>query len=284
MGEMNLVKIQAHAKLNLTLDVLGKKGAFHEIDSLVVTIDLSDKIVLKKRRDKQIRLSMYGMGSEQILPEENNAMRAAEAFVKRFETSGAEISVYKNIPIGAGLGGSSADAAGVLNGLSKLYEINEESALKALADELGSDTGYLLKGGFARLKGRGEEVQDLGVSPSLFALLLIPEGRISTAECYQKSDLISRAALRTEEAKRMIDCGNLDWAKRLFSNGLFEAAKTILPDVALAVRELSEFSPQAVVMTGSGSGVYALFETEELCRWALSRYRGKFRALCVKTE
>ncbi len=155
---MNTAKIKSYAKINLTLDIVGEANGYHLLDSFVASLDLYDLVVVRKRKDKLISVTMRGMGSEGISPEENNAAKAGEAFVERFGTSGANIAVYKNIPLGAGLGGSSADAAGVLNGMAKLYGISDSEALGALADRLGSDTRYMLKGGFCRMQGRGEKL------------------------------------------------------------------------------------------------------------------------------
>ncbi len=283
MKTMNTVRTDVPAKINLTLDLTGRENGYHLLDSLVTTVDLFDRIVARKRKDGLISVSMHGMGSERIPPEENNAQRAGEAFAERFGVPGADIAVYKNIPVGAGLGGSSADAAGVLLALARLYGIEDAKALKELADGLGSDTGYLLTGGFARLRGRGERVEPLGAPPKLHFLLLTPPEGVSTAECYRLSDGYAPPPPRTERALECLRSGNFEWAAKLFSNGLFEAAKTLVPDVGRAAAELKEFSPWAVNMTGSGSGVYAVFETEELCRWAKSRYRGKFRAYVLGT-
>ena len=280
---MNRVKVEAHAKLNLTLDLLGRSDGYHLIDSLVTTIDLSDLIVAKKRRDRLITVTMHGMGSESIPPQENNAQRAGERFVSRFETTGADITIYKNIPVGAGLGGSSADAAGVLNALAELYEVKDRDALKVLADELGSDTGYLLTGGFQRMRGRGEQLERFKTTPILHFLLLCPRSGVSTAECYRKSDELEQQSPYTGQVLEYLKSGETESAAKLFSNGLHEAAKELNPDVETAVRELSGFSPWGVSMTGSGSGVFAVFETAELCEWAKSRYRGKFRAYCLKS-
>lgn len=281
---MNTIRLSAFAKLNLTLDVLGKDAlGYHSIDSLVTTVDLFDRIVVRRRRDKKISLTMHGLGSEGIPPEKNNAYLAAEHFSERFKTAGAEITVYKNIPIGAGLGGSSADAAGVLRALSKLYGIEDFSALKELADKLGSDTGYLLTGGARRLRGRGERVEKVGPFPPMHFLLLCPRANVSTKLCYQASDEFPPAEPQTERALSYLLKGNLKEAAGFFSNGLYPAAKKLCPAVERAKEELESFSPLATCMTGSGSGVFALFESEELCAWAKSRYRGKSRAYILKT-
>ena len=281
---MNTVRLNAYAKLNLTLDITGKEGEYHSLDSLVTTIALFDRIVVKRRKDSLIGVRMHGMGSESIPPEENNACRAAEGFVSRFRTAGADITIYKNIPVGAGLGGSSADAAGALNALAKLYGITDMVGLKALADEFGSDTGYLLTGGLARMRGRGTQLEPLGELPKTWFLLLLPKSGVSTAACYRAFDEAGKTyEPHTEKAIELLKSGNFGWAARQFSNHLTEAAVSLNEEVKTALLEARSFSPLAAGMTGSGSGVYAVFENEELCRWAKSRYRGKFRALCVSS-
>lgn len=281
---MNAVKVNAYAKLNLTLDVTGRENGYHTLDSLVTTISLSDRIVVKKRRDQLVNIVMHGMGSEGIYPERNNAYLAGEAFVKRFGTTGADIAVYKNIPIGAGLGGSSADAAGVLNAMAKLYAIADMGGLKSLADGLGSDTGYLLRGGAARMRGRGENLRPVGGMPEMHFLLLVPEGGVSTAECFRRYDELGKAGgARTERVIGLMSAGNAVWAANSFGNDLYEAAVSLEPRVRDALTEAKSFSPLGAGMTGSGSAVFALFETRELAEWARSRYRGKARALCVKS-
>ena len=276
---MNTVRLNAYAKVNLTLDITGVEGGYHMLDSLVVTVNLSDRIVVKKRKDQRIGVVMHGMGTEGIPPEENNAVKAAEGFVSRFQTTGADITIYKNIPVGAGLGGSSADAAGVIRALAKLYDVSDMEALKSLADDYGSDTGYLLTGGFARIGGRGERVERLPM-PELYMLLICPESGVGAAACYREYDRIGKTyEPRTTRTLELIKTS--DWAARLFGNDLAEAAISLNPDVGAALFEARSFSPLGASVTGSGSAAFAVFETRELCEWAKSRYRGKFRTYVV---
>ena len=281
---MNTVRLNAYAKINLTLELKGQRDGYHMLDSLVSTIDLSDRIVAKKRKDRLVRVFMHGLGSDLISPEDNNAQRAGESFVEAFSTLGADITIYKNIPIGAGLGGSSADAAGVINALAKLYRITGPAALKELADRLGSDTGYLLSGGLARMTGRGEQVELLGECPRLFILLILPQEGVSTAECYRLSDAVENTdRADTEKSLSLLRSGDIQAFCRTLKNDLYPAAKRILPEVEEALAEARSFSPSGACMTGSGSGVFAVFETEELALWAKSRYRGKRRVIVTHT-
>ena len=284
---MNTVKIKAYAKVNLTLEITGAEGGYHTLDSLVASVDIFDLIVLKKRKDTLSSILMRGMDSEGIPPERNNALKAAEAFSHAFGTNGADITVYKNIPMGAGLGGSSADVSGVLNGMAKLYGITDREKLKALADELGSDTGYMLDGGYARLQGRGEKVTPLALDCKLHFLLICPPTGVSSGACYQKYDELPKTL---EWRENMADgCiaalqeKDINGVGRYLTNDLYKPALHLNPDVERAMEEAQSFSPVGAVMTGSGSCVLALFETKELCEWAKSRYRGKFRALTAST-
>ena len=276
---MNIVRLNAYAKVNLTLDITGVEGGYHTLDSLAVTVSLFDRIVVRRRKDNLVRVVMHGMGSESIPPEENNAVKAAEGFVSRFSTAGADITVYKNIPVGAGLGGSSADAAGAIRAMAKLYGISDMGALKSLADGFGSDTGYLLTGGFARMRGRGELVESLP-TPMLHLLLICPQSGVSAGACYQEYDRLGKT-YEPRTARVLELMGAPEWAARLYGNDLAEAAISLNPDVGAALFEARSFSPLGAGVTGSGSAAFAVFETRELCEWAKSRYRGKYRTYVV---
>lgn len=283
---MNTVKVKAYAKVNLTLEIVGSEKEFHLLDSLVVSVDLFDYIVLKKRKDKLSSITMHGLGSEAIPPEKNNALKAAERFSQIFGVNGVDITVYKNIPMGAGLGGSSADASGVLVGMANLYKITDETKIDHLADELGSDVKYMQKGGFARMQGRGERITPLATDWTLHFLALLPNTSVNTGACFHKYDALPPQAGEKNATEKAIAClraKNVEELGRYLTNDLFLAATSLNEQVQKAYEEAKSFSPLGVVMTGSGSCVLALFETKELCEWAKSRYKGKCRAFMCKT-
>lgn len=277
------VRIKAYAKLNLTLSVIGSSGGYHMLDSLVCSVDLFDLIVLKKRKDDKVTIEMHGQDTELLPYEQNNAVKAAESYIKAFGTRGADIKIFKNIPLGAGMGGSSADAAGVLRGMTKLYGAGSEKQLKELADSLGSDTGYMLTGGYARLTGRGEKVEHIDSKLRLNFLMLKPRGGVSTAECYRLYDAMPQPIKSSQNAIQAVISGDRAALGECLSNALYAPAATLNPDVKTAFDELKSFSPLGVCMTGSGSAVFALFENAEFCRWAQSRYKGKFKTIILKT-
>ena len=271
-------KVKSFAKINLSLNISGVRDGYHLIDSVVAGIDVYDTVCAKPRRDSLVNVYMHGLGSEEIPPERNNAVRAGEAFVSAFGTRGADIEIYKDIPMGAGLGGSSADAAGVLNALAKLYKIKDGAALGALAASLGSDTAYMLGGGYARLTGRGEKVETLSSPRPYCFLLFLPKTPVSTAECYREYDRMPDP-LRADSAALSAALARGDFAGVAANvyNALQRPACALNPEVCEALEAARSFSPSACAVTGSGSAVFALFESVELCRWAKSRYRGKMK-------
>ncbi|MBO5526202.1 MAG: 4-(cytidine 5'-diphospho)-2-C-methyl-D-erythritol kinase [Clostridia bacterium] len=276
-----MVTVRSYAKINLTLDITGVKDGYHMLRSVVSSIDLSDTIRLSKRKTN--RVTMHGMGSESVPPEKNNAFKAAELFSATFGTEGADVTVYKDIPMCGGLGGSSADAAGVLRGMQKLYGVGTDEEIKALADRLGSDTGYMLKGGYALIEGRGEIVTPIPSERTLYLLLFLPKAEVSTPQCYALYDSIGRRSEKTDVCVEAIAHGTVSEIAESFSNDLLLPAIEIAPEVQTAIDEAKLFSPLGVNMTGSGSVVYALFETRELCEWAQSRYKGKCRTIVTRT-
>lgn len=281
---MQSVKVKSYAKLNLSLDIVGAENGYHMLDSFVCSIDIHDTLIAKKRGDKLINVYMRGLGSENIPPEKNNAAKAGEKFVSVFGVNGADITILKDIPMGAGLGGSSADAAGVINAMGKLYGIGDKLKQKELADSLGSDTGYMLTGGYARLRGRGEKVDFFSGERELNFLLILPPTGVSTPLCYKKYDEAETAY--SPVAEKMISAYNSfspSTMGSLFKNDLTAAACDINPCVAEALVQAKDFSPLGYGMSGSGSGVFALFENSEMCLWAQSRYKGKFKTRVVKT-
>jgi 4-diphosphocytidyl-2-C-methyl-D-erythritol kinase len=277
------VSVMAYAKLNLTLDITGQSGGYHMLDSLVTTIDLADEITLAKRDDSQIIVCMHGMGSESIPPEHNNAVKAAKLFCKTFGTLGVDISIEKHIPMGAGLGGSSADVAGVLRGLALLYGVRDEDGLKQLADSLGSDCGYLLTGGFARMTGRGEQVQTLACELPLFFLLLTLPSGVSTPACYRLYDELPKGTKpTTEQAIKALHKGSVPELGASLGNALYPAAVQLNKDVERSVKETCALHPDGVNMTGSGSCVFAMFADEERCQNAMRDYQGKANILTAR--
>ncbi len=284
---MQTVRIVAHAKVNLTLEIVGREGGFHLLDSFVASVNLFDVVRMRKRKGKLSSVWSFGQGSESIPPEKNNALIAAERYSERFGTDGVDIRILKDIPIGAGLGGSSADVAGVLLGMQQLCGSASDDELETLAMELGSDVKFMLKGGYARMQGRGEQLTKIdGVEKPLHLLVLVPNVGVSAGESYRAYDRKNADDHPTDatiKAIRALLDNDAEGVGRCLMNDLYLPSASLCPAIKTAMDDLLALSPLGAVMTGSGSAVVAIFETEEQCRWAKSRYKGKCRAYVLKT-
>ena len=255
---MKKLTVLTPAKLNLTLDVLGVNGNFHDIESLVVSINLFDKITVKARQDGKITL--LTRGREVDCPViENNAYKAAKLFVDTFGTTGVDIIVDKNIPVAGGLGGSSADIAGVLNALNALYGINGE--IEVLANDLGSDAAYMLHGGVAVMKGRGEIVEKSDADRKIYLLLITEDTQIAARNCYKKFDQKKKLYPSvTQKAERILYTGDLEQLFPLLKNDLGEAAAELVPNIKHNIFNLKKAGAANALVAGSGPTVYGVFE------------------------
>ena len=251
-----IIREKVPAKVNLTLDVVGTEGNYHNINSLVASITLFDAITLVKRKDKRVCLTNKGLFVD-CPAHDNNAVKAASLFIKKFGTKGVNIIINKKIPVGGGLGGSSADIAGVLKGMKKLYGIDCD--LKPLADELGSDATYMLDGGYAGISGRGTEVKKLKITQSLPLILISSKAQISAKNCYKKYDEMNITYPEcTDSAVKLISSGDLLGLAKVIKNDLQPAAEQFI-DVRLPKLALEEVGAKAVLVSGSGPTVYGVF-------------------------
>lgn len=260
------------AKLNFTLHITGVADGFHMLDSIVTTVDIFDEVRVRLRVDDKITIAMRGEGCEGLPEQQNNAYRAAKLFIERYSLCGADISVKKGIPVGAGLGGSSADAAGVLIALCKLHGKPISAAYEA-ADATGSDTRYMLGGGWARITGRGTQVQPLSCAFSPSFLIIVPPCGVSATQCYKAFD--RSGVTDVPPAGNGVLAGYAELCGALH-NALYAPAAQICPEISAAYAQAAALAGCAC-MTGSGSAVFAPFENAELCRSAADKYDGAYR-------
>ena len=175
-----MLKLNSYAKINLTLDILKKlDSGYHEINSIMQTISLHDTLSFKESAEVIVRC--YG-----IEQEKNIAYKTAMLLKERYGIhDGIEIIIEKEIPIGAGLGGGSSNAAATLLALNKLWDLNlSQSELEYLAMQLGADVTFFLNGGTCFASGMGDKVKKIRELPYLDLLLVYPNINISTKQAY----------------------------------------------------------------------------------------------------
>ncbi|MBQ6921888.1 MAG: 4-(cytidine 5'-diphospho)-2-C-methyl-D-erythritol kinase [Clostridia bacterium] len=278
---MKKVKVKIPAKINLTLDVLGNKDGYHEIESLVASVNVYDTVTVRKRRENFISVAFRGEPIS-VSPLNSNAYFAAKEFKKKYECGGVDILIERNIPAAAGLGGSSADIAGTLLALKKLFGVSE--SVEHIANKLGSDVAYMMHGGYAVMRNRGEKVEYLTDIKTKFHLLLL-KGTcgVSTADCYAKYDELGRTYFKaTQIATRFLREKDADKLFGTIKNDLYEGAKTITPEIEEGLNALKEFG--AAAMTGSGSAIYMLFKTKKERDAAYKALFAKFGNRLIKAE
>ena len=260
---MKKVKQKIPAKINLTLDVVGANDKYHEILSLVASIDLCDTVTLIKRKDDIVTLKEKGILANCPVTE-NNAYKGAKLFMQTFHTSGVDIIIDKKIPVSGDLGGSSADAAAVLLGMNKLYHLG--GALKPLADRLGSDTGYMLSGGYAVISGRGDAVKKLDFDKTLYLILFAENTGITARECYEECDKMQRILPpSTETAVQILSSNSANYLEEFASvakNDLYAPAKNKLPVLQDNISALNDSGALLSLMTGSGSTTYGVYKNK----------------------
>ncbi len=261
----NFARIRTYAKVNLTLDVLKKReDGYHELSTVMHTIDLYDELTA------DFSCEGIKLTADFPLPENSVAYRAACEYSRRTGCGGANISIRANIPSMAGLGGSSADGAGVLRLMQARYGAMTKQELYSLAAELGSDVPFLLRGSTALCRGRGEIIEPLD-DMRLSFLIVKPSEGISTKELFS-SLKPPYAEPESEKAAAAIRAGSVSGLIDAVSNALSPAAEEKLPIICDIKRRLMGAGAVAAEMSGSGSACFGIFESADKARLAQKQF------------
>jgi 4-diphosphocytidyl-2-C-methyl-D-erythritol kinase len=276
------LELFAPAKINLTLDVLGKReDGYHEIETIMQTIALGDTVQLVEAPHIEVESDHPQMP----MGRNNIAVRAAELFCQKTGiTKGVRIRIKKRIPIAAGLAGGSTDAAAVLRGLNKLWESAlPNEVMLGMAAELGSDVAFCLRGGTALGKGRGEQVAVLSPLPRFGVIIVKMPFAVSTKEVYQRFQLNPETKPTTEAMIQALQCGKRRAIMEAMGNMLEQVTLTMHPEIAQVKALLREAGAEAVLMSGSGPTVFALTETGKEAQQVVSRLPNSWEVLITET-
>ncbi len=269
-------------KINLTLDILGVTDGYHDIESLVASINVYDTVTVKQRTDGKITLVNKGLDVDCPIIE-NNAYKAAKSFVETFETYGVDIIIDKKIPVGGGLGGSSADIAGVLNAMNELYEINGD--MTPLAVELGSDSAFMLDGGYAVLKGRGDEVEKKDIDKKLYLVIVTCKKGISARKCYQKFDHKKKYfEPTTKNATEEMFQGDEKCAFKYFKNDLQASASELVGEIKHNLYMLDKAGAEISMVAGSGPSTIGFFADKKARDTAFNKLKPLLGEEVIKAE
>lgn len=242
---------KAYAKLNLSLDVVGKmENGFHEIKTVMAPIDLYDELIFETNETNEMILI-----DNQI--ENNSILKAAKLFQKVYKTAGATIKFKKNIPLEAGLGGGSADSSATLRGLNRLFNLGLSlHELAKLAEQLGSDNVFTLYNQAAICEGRGEKLTFINDDFSFNVLLIKPDFGLSTKEVFEKCNIKGNKEPNNLllEALKLNDYNLLN---KNITNDLLESALVIKPQLQNLIDEIKKYGFD-VFMSGSGTTLFVI--------------------------
>ena len=258
------LRVHAPAKLNLFLEVLGKRpDGYHELESLMVAVDLRDELDFANDPSGQIALEC----DDPSLPTDgsNLVVRAAERL--RAEAGvdrGAKIVLRKSIPAQAGLAGGSSDAAATLLALDRLWGLSfPMERLEAIAGEIGSDVTFFFHTPAAICRGRGERVEAVAIPSPLHFVLFCPPVGVSTADVY-RSLVPSDRPRPIGEALEALKSGDARALGRTLFNRLQPVAEAIAPELSRVGQALCDLGPRldGYLMSGSGSAYFGLCRDE----------------------
>lgn len=259
--------LNAYAKVNLTLNVLGPRAdGYHDIETVLHTIDLHDAVTLREREDG---IEVRTDSPEVPQDARNLVVRAAQVLRDTFGVRrGVEIEIRKRIPVAAGLGGGSSDAAITLMGLVQMWKLRLNGReLLSLAASLGSDVPFFLEGGAALARGRGERVSWLPPLPTTWLVLARPRVEVSTAWAYANLDpaaVPSRPdAAALVEALRREDLGAVG---RLLGNVFEDLLIRTHPLVGELKRRILAGEAYGATLSGTGPTVFGLMANEAAAR------------------
>lgn len=268
---------KAPAKINLSLDVLHKrKDGFHEVEMIMTTIDLADRVELVEISTGEIRIVSHN----RFVPDDqrNLAYQAAKLLKDRFNIKkGISISITKTIPVAAGLAGGSSDAAATLRGLNRLWNLGLSlDQLAELGAEIGSDVSFCVYGGTALATGRGEIIHHIDPPPHCWVVLAKPTIGVSTADVYRNLKINSVTHPDVDGMIEAIKTSDYIQICNLMGNVLENVTLDMYPEVANIKDQMKRFGADAVLMSGSGPTVFGLVQYES----RLPRVYNGLRGFC----
>lgn len=272
-----IIKLSAFAKINLGLKVLGRRAdGYHEIRTVFQTVSLHDRLTFETTDDSRLELAC----TDPSIPTDgsNLVLRAADALRQRHGAGrGARVTLEKNVPAGGGLGGGSSDAAVTLVALSRLWSLKTDvHELSDLGARLGADVPFFLTGGTALGTGTGIDISPLEDATKTHLVVVTPDVHVSTAEAYKA--LGARALTKDDAlANLSVSRTEADFPDSLcdvMSNDFEAVVVRLHPEIGRARDALSGAGAKRAALSGSGSSVYGIFESESEARRAASTLGG----------
>lgn len=277
---MDKVTVIAPAKINLSLDILGvDERGYHLLDMIMQTVSLFERVTVSKKK-KDITLS----SNARYIPTDskNVAVKAAMLFFEYTGIQGgAHIHIKKTVPIKAGMAGGSADAAGVIVGLDKIYETNlTHQQMCEIGAKAGSDVPFMIMGGTKRVQGVGEIIKPCPPMPRCHLVICMPDKGVSTPAAFANYDTLGEKTLvETDKLVAAMEENDIYGVAKYMANDLEKAAAS---EYTQPIKEeLIQQGAIGSVMTGSGAAVFGVFDDEDKAKAAVEYFRGRVRSVFI---
>lgn len=281
---MKSIIVKAQAKINLSLDVLNKRqDGYHDVKMIMQSIELHDIVELKK-----INKGIQVVCRNAYVPEDrtNTAYRAAALLGSMFGIDGIRIYIIKNIPVAAGLGGGSGDAAAVFHGINKLFSLDLPlDKLMKISANIGADIPFCIKGGTAIAEGIGEIITSIAPLQAASIVLVKPRFGVSTRWVYKNLNLDKiKKRPDTKKLVRLINSGDIKNVAENMINVLESVTMEKYEELKSIKDRLLEYGAMGSMMSGSGPTVFGIFNCRENAKKAARIFESKgYRCFLTST-
>ena len=272
---MDNLTLKAHAKLNLTFDILGKmENGFHKIESVMHEISLHDVVELRELKGDKIKLIC---NIKQLENEKNIVFKSAKLLKEKFNVKkGVEIKIDKNIPVGGGLGGGSSDAACVLKGLNRLWGLNLSNlVIINLAAEIGTDVPFFINGGTAFAFNKGEMIEKVEFGKKLNFIIINKGIKVDTKYAYSIVDVSKTGEMKATQKMLEAIKSNKN-ISGLLHNDFEQIIFPRYPEIEKAKEDLIKQGADNALLTGSGATVFGIFSDKGKIKNAFEILKKKY--------
>ena len=268
-----MVKENANAKINLFLDVVSRReDGFHNIKSIMQSVSLCDTLFVSASRTDKTEILINADSADLPTDKNNLIFVSAAKYLEYFGINAeVEIKLEKRIPIGAGLGGGSADAAATLRAMNKIFGLATKGELLSLATQIGSDVPFCLVGGTALCEGRGEIITPIAFGGELHLVIAIGKDRVSTPHAYRALDELYNFEFTPDQRGDLL-AGEMSRGEISFDNlyNIFERV-TDLPEISKIKEILTKSGAECSLMSGSGPSIFGVFADRQSAENAKNR-------------
>ena len=278
--------VKSYAKINISLRVKSKmENGYHELDSVMVPIELHDSIVISplyNRNDSFVTVDDFSNG----LIHYNLAGSAIDALEKKYGVHKCfRIYIHKVIPMQAGLGGGSSNAAFTLRAINQILKLGaSDEELIEIATPLGADIPFFIKCQPSRCGGIGEKIQPIEIKNNYHVLIVKPNEGVSTKECFKIADNKPYPEVDVDKVVEALRTGDDDMLAEYMGNSLQPSAIELVPEIQTIIDYLKEQGLKLVMMSGSGSSVFALSTDKSILKRIQKQIDEEERWFCELTK